>query len=179
MGRREHVDPKRDAAVLPSVRSQPCAAGSVHSGRQPRELSGRLCLPKAVNHWSLLSVQIKLIKIGASWCATPGAWCSNSLNGVPPDIFRQAPERIGGLHTAPGAGNVLEVIEGDEGSQGGGVCPDELEGSENVVKAAPLPGERQSATPRHALVSFIGWLTALVSDTTTALVEHGALPWSR
>ena len=32
----------------------------------------RLCLPNAVKHWSLRSVQVKLIKMGVGWCATPG-----------------------------------------------------------------------------------------------------------
>ena len=32
----------------------------------------RLCLPKAVKHWSLRSVQVKLIKMEAVWCGTPG-----------------------------------------------------------------------------------------------------------
>ena len=73
----------------------------------------------------------------------------------------------------------LEVIGGDEANRGGVACLEELEGSANVVKATPLPIERQFTTPKDGFVSLIGWLTALVSDTTTALVEHGALPWSR
>ena len=67
----------------------------------------------------------------------------------------------------------------NRGNQGGGACLGEFEGSANVVKATPLPIERQFTTPKDGFVSLIGWLTALVSDTTTALVEHGALPWSR
>ena len=46
-------------AVVPSVRGQPGASVSVHSGVQ--RLESRLCLPKAVRHWSLRSVQVKLI----------------------------------------------------------------------------------------------------------------------
>ena len=34
----------------------------------------RLCLPKAVKHWSLRSVQVKLIKMEAVWYGTPGYW---------------------------------------------------------------------------------------------------------
>ena len=32
----------------------------------------RLCLPKAVKHWSLRSVQVKLFNWEAVWCGTPG-----------------------------------------------------------------------------------------------------------
>jgi hypothetical protein len=39
----------------------------------------RLALPEAVRDWSLRSVQVKLIKIGADWCAMPADWCSNWL----------------------------------------------------------------------------------------------------
>ncbi len=34
----------------------------------------RLGLPKAIRHWSLRSVQIKLIKIGHGCCATPSGF---------------------------------------------------------------------------------------------------------
>ena len=50
---------------MPSVRGQPGASVSVRPSVQPRGTSfARLCLPKAVKHWSLRSVQVKLIKMG-------------------------------------------------------------------------------------------------------------------
>ena len=36
------------------------------------DLSG----PKAIKHWSLRSLRVKLIEIGEGWCATPGGWSS-------------------------------------------------------------------------------------------------------
>ena len=61
-----------DAAVVPSVRGQPGASVSVR-WRTTLGTSRRLCLPKAVKHWSLRSVQVKLIKtVEAVWCSTPG-----------------------------------------------------------------------------------------------------------
>ena len=45
------------SAVVPSVRGQPGASVSVHSGVQPWELPSPLCLPKAIRHWSLRSVR--------------------------------------------------------------------------------------------------------------------------
>ena len=51
-----------DSAVVPSVRGQPGASVSVQAYNLGNFLR-RLCLPKAVKHWSLRSVQVKLIKI--------------------------------------------------------------------------------------------------------------------
>ena len=53
-----------DSAVVPSVRGQPGASVSVRSGYNLGNFLRRLCLPKAVKHWSLRSVQVKLIKMG-------------------------------------------------------------------------------------------------------------------
>ena len=39
----------------------------------------RLCLPKAVKHWSLRSLQVKFIKIGGRLCGMPGGWCFSLL----------------------------------------------------------------------------------------------------
>ena len=64
------------------------------------------------------------------------------------------------------------------GNQGRGACPEEFEGSANVVKATSAAWGRQFTTP-DGFVSLIGWLTASVSDTTMALVEDGALLGSR
>ena len=44
----------------------------------------RLCLPKAVKHWSSRSVQIKLIKIGGRLVRPPGGWCSSEGSSVSP-----------------------------------------------------------------------------------------------
>ena len=63
----------------------------------------RLCLPKAVKHWSLRSVQIKLIKIGARLVRHARRLVFQLAEvAVPRDVFRQVLERIGGLHAAPG-----------------------------------------------------------------------------
>ena len=56
--------PGLDPAVLPSVRTQPGEAVVVCTGLQPGELLRRLCLPNAVKHWSLRSLEVKPIKIG-------------------------------------------------------------------------------------------------------------------
>ena len=52
-----------DPSLLPSVPGQPGAAGAVRAGLQ--SASGGLALPRSVRHWSLRSLQAKLIKIGA------------------------------------------------------------------------------------------------------------------
>ncbi len=63
----------------------------------------RLCLPKAVKHWSLRGVQIKLIKIGARLVRHARRLVFQFAEvAAPRDVFRQVPERIGGLHAAPG-----------------------------------------------------------------------------
>ena len=50
----------------------------------PGNFLRRLCLPKAVKHWSSRSVQIKLIKIGGRLVRPPGGWCSSEgLLGLP------------------------------------------------------------------------------------------------
>lgn len=45
------------------------------------------------------------------------------------------------------------------GNQGGCACPEELEGSANVVKATSAAIEHQFTRP-DGYVSLIGWLTA-------------------
>ena len=63
----------------------------------------RLCLPKAVKHWSLRSVQIKLIKIGARLVRHARRLVFQLAEvAVSRDVFRQVLERIAGLHPAPG-----------------------------------------------------------------------------
>ena len=63
----------------------------------------RLCLPKAVKHWSLRSVQIKLIKIGARLVRHARRLVFQLAEvAVSREVFRQVLERIAGLHPAPG-----------------------------------------------------------------------------
>ncbi|MAE32456.1 MAG: IS1380 family transposase [Verrucomicrobiales bacterium] len=63
----------------------------------------RLCLPKAVKHWSLRSVQIKLIKIGGRLVRHARKLVFQLAEvAVPREVFRQVLERIDGLHPAPG-----------------------------------------------------------------------------
>ncbi len=73
----------------------------------------------------------------------------------------------------------MRSSEVKRGNQGRGACLEEFEGSANVVKATPLPIERQFTTPPDGFVSLIGWLTAFVSDTRMALVEDGEMLGSR
>jgi hypothetical protein len=63
----------------------------------------RLCLPKAVKHWSLRSLQVKLIKIGGRLVRHARRLTFQLAEvAVPREVFRQVLERIGGLHVAPG-----------------------------------------------------------------------------
>ena len=63
----------------------------------------RLCLPKAVKHWSLRSVQVKLIKIGARLVRHARRLVFQLAEvAVPREVFQQVLERIGGLQPAPG-----------------------------------------------------------------------------
>ena len=63
----------------------------------------RLCLPRAVKHWSLRSLQVKLIKIGGRLVRHARRLVFQLAEvAVPREVFRQVLERIGGLHAAPG-----------------------------------------------------------------------------
>ncbi len=63
----------------------------------------RLCLPKAVKHWSLRSVQIKLIKIGARLVRhAPRLVFQFAEVAVAREVFSQMLRSIAGLHPAPG-----------------------------------------------------------------------------
>ncbi|MDP7649968.1 MAG: transposase [Candidatus Thalassarchaeaceae archaeon] len=63
----------------------------------------RLCLPKAVKHWSLRSLQVKFIKIGGRLVRHARRLMFQLAEvAVPEEVFRQVLERIGGLHPAPG-----------------------------------------------------------------------------
>ena len=63
----------------------------------------RLCLPRAVKHWSLRSLQVKLIKIGGRLVRHARRLVFQLTEvAVPREVFRQVLERIGGLHPTPG-----------------------------------------------------------------------------
>ena len=63
------------------------------------DLSG----PKAVKHWSLRSLQVKLIKIGGRLVRHARRLVFQLAEvAVPREVFRQVLERIGGLHPVPG-----------------------------------------------------------------------------
>ena len=63
----------------------------------------RLCLPKAVKHWSLRSVQIKLIKIGARLVRHARRLVFQFAEvAVSRDLFQGVLERIGRLRPVPG-----------------------------------------------------------------------------
>ena len=62
----------------------------------------RLCLPKAVKHWSLRSVQVKLIKMGGR-LVRHSRWLIFQLSemSVPRRLFQGVLDRIGRLSPAP------------------------------------------------------------------------------
>ena len=62
----------------------------------------RLCLPKAVKHWSLRSVQVKLIKMGGR-LVRHSRWLIFQLSEVPVPrrLFEGVLDRIGRLSPAP------------------------------------------------------------------------------
>ena len=62
----------------------------------------RLCLPKAVKHWSLRSVQVKLIKMGGR-LVRHSRWLIFQLSemSVPRRLFQGVLDRIGRLSLAP------------------------------------------------------------------------------
>ena len=63
----------------------------------------RLCLPKAVKHWSLRSLQVKFIKIGGRLVRHARRLVFQLAEvAVPKEVFRQVLERIARLHPAPG-----------------------------------------------------------------------------
>ena len=63
----------------------------------------RLCLPKAVKHWSLRSVQVKLIKIGARLVRHARRLVFQLAEvAVSRELFQGVLERIGRLRPVPG-----------------------------------------------------------------------------
>ena len=62
----------------------------------------RLCLPKAVKHWSLRSVQVKLIKIGGRLVRYSRRFIFQLAEvSVPRRLFQGVLDRIGRLLPAP------------------------------------------------------------------------------
>ena len=63
----------------------------------------RLTLPESVKHWSLRSVQTKVIKMGGRLVRHARRLVFQLAEvAVSREVFRQVLERIGGLHPAPG-----------------------------------------------------------------------------
>ena len=63
----------------------------------------RLTLPESVKHWSLRSVQTKLIKMGGHLVRHARRLVFQLAQvAVSREVFRQVLERIAGLHPAPG-----------------------------------------------------------------------------
>ena len=63
----------------------------------------RLCLPKAVKHWSLRSVQVKPIKIGARLVRHARRLVFQLAEvAVSRELFQGVLERIGRLRPVPG-----------------------------------------------------------------------------
>ena len=97
----------------------------------------RLCLPKAVKHWSLRSVQIKLIKIGGRLVRHARRLVFQLAEVAVPKGGIQA--SVGTYRSSPCStrvANILGSLDVVRCSQRGGACLEELEGSANVVEAA-------------------------------------------
>ena len=79
---------------------------------------GRLTLPESVNHWSMRSVQIKLIKMGGRPVRHDRRLVFQlSEVVVSREVFRSFSGRIGVYRRAPTGTmvtNILEVISGEE-----------------------------------------------------------------
>ena len=91
-----------DSAVVPSVRGQPGASVSVYSAYNLGNFLRRLCLPKTVKHWSLRSVQVKLIKMGGRVVRHARRLIFQlSEVSVPRRLFEGVLDRIGRLSPAP------------------------------------------------------------------------------
>ena len=95
------VRPELDSAVVPSVRGQPGASVSILAYNLGNFLR-RLCLPKAVKHWSLRSVQVKLIKMGGRLVRHARRLIFQlSEVSVPRRLFEGVLDRIGRLSPTP------------------------------------------------------------------------------
>ena len=99
----------------------------------------RLTLLGSVKHWSLRSVQTKLIKMGGRLVRHARRLVFQLAEvAVSREVFRQVLERIAGLHPAPGCRISLRSSEVKRGNQTGGARLEEFEGVQNVVKAASV-----------------------------------------
>ena len=79
------------------ISNRPCYEG-INLGNFLR----RLCLPKAVRHWSLRSVQVKLIKMGGRLVRHSRLLIFQlSEVSVPRRLFQGVLDRIGRLSPAP------------------------------------------------------------------------------
>ena len=115
----------------------------------------RLTLPESVKHWSLRSVQTKLIKMGGRLVRHARRLVFQLAEvAVSREVFRQVLERISGLHPPPGWRISLRPSEVKRGNQGRGACLGEFEGSANVVTAT-------SAAHRTPVHGDAGWFCEL------------------
>ena len=96
------VCPELDSAVVPSVRGQPGTLSLFVQAYNLWNFLRRLCLPKAVRHWSLRSVQVKLIKMGGRLVRHARRLIFQlSEVSVPRRLFEGVLDRIGRLLSAP------------------------------------------------------------------------------
>ncbi len=101
----------------------------------------RLCLPKAVRHWSLRSLQVKLIKIGGRLVRHARRLVFQLAEvAVSREVFRQVLERIGRLRPVLSVAIALDA-KGTRSDQGGGACREEWDVSQSVLGVA-FPSDR-------------------------------------
>ena len=83
----------------------------------------RLCLPKAVKHWSLRSLLVKLIKIGGRLVRHARRLVFQLAEvAVPRELFRQVLKRIDELRTVPGQRASMGSSEAMRSTPGKGAC---------------------------------------------------------
>ena len=84
-----------DAAVVPELQGQPGAASAIRAGVQPGNFLRRLAWPRSVKHWSLTTLQEKLIKRGAKVVTHPRYVIFQMAEvAAPRDLFAAILERI-------------------------------------------------------------------------------------
>ena len=88
---------------MPSVRGQPGTLSVFVQAYNLGNFLRRLCLPKAVKHWSLRSVQVKLIKMGGGRVVRHARRLIFQLSevSVPQRLFQGVLDRICRLSPAP------------------------------------------------------------------------------
>ena len=102
MDQGREVRPELDSAVVLSVRGQPGGLSLFVLAYNLGNFLRRLCLPKAVKHWSLRSVQVKLIKMGGRLVRHSRRLIFQlSEVSVPRRLFEGVLDRIGRLSPAP------------------------------------------------------------------------------